>query len=72
MDTDSFILYIRIEDSYKYIAKDVQTRLYTSNYELEFNSITHETIIRTGITCKKIRLYKFIVFSCFEVGCDSL
>ena len=62
MDTDSFILYIRIEDSYKDIAKDVQTRFYTSNYELEFNSITHEAIIRTGITCNKIRLYTFIVF----------
>ena len=33
MDTDSFIAYIKTEDIY--MAKDVETRLYTSNYELD-------------------------------------
>ena len=34
MDTDSFIVYIKTDDIYKYIAEDVETRLDTSNYEL--------------------------------------
>ena len=33
MDTDSFTIYIETED--KDIAKDVETRFGTSNYELE-------------------------------------
>ena len=39
MDTDSFIVYIKTDDIYKDIIEDVETRLDTSNYELEFNSI---------------------------------
>ena len=39
MDTDSFIVYIKTDDIYKDIAKDVETRFDTSNYELECNSI---------------------------------
>ena len=35
MDTDSFIVYIKTEDLYVYIAKDVETRFDTSNYELD-------------------------------------
>ena len=35
MDTNGFILYIKTDDIYKYIAKDVQTRFDTSNYELD-------------------------------------
>ena len=35
MDTDSFIAYIKTNDIYKDIAKDVETRFDTSNYELE-------------------------------------
>ena len=35
MDTDSFIMYIKTEDIYVDIAKDVETRFDTSNYELE-------------------------------------
>ena len=38
MDTDSFILYIKTDDIYKDIAKDVETRFDTSNNELECNS----------------------------------
>ena len=34
MDTGSFIVYIKIEDIYKNIAEDVETRFDTSNYEL--------------------------------------
>ena len=35
MDKDSFIVYIKTEDIYSEIAKDVDTRLKTSNYELD-------------------------------------
>ena len=35
MDTDSFIVYIKIDDIYKDTAEDVETRFDTSNYELE-------------------------------------
>ena len=35
MDTDSFIVYIKANDIFKGIAKDVKTRFYTSNYELD-------------------------------------
>ena len=34
MDTDSFIVYIKTEDIYLDIAKDVEIRSDTSNYEL--------------------------------------
>ena len=34
MDTDNFIVYIIIDDIYKEIAEDVETRFDTSNYEL--------------------------------------
>ena len=35
MDTDSFIAYIQTDHIYKDIAEDVETRVDTSNYELE-------------------------------------
>ena len=35
MDTDSFIMNIKIEDFYKDIANDVEKRLDTSNYEVD-------------------------------------
>ena len=35
MDTSSFIVYVKTDDIYKDIALDVETRLDTSNYELE-------------------------------------
>ena len=35
MDTDSFIMYIKIEDFYKDIAKDVEKVYHTSNYTVE-------------------------------------
>ena len=35
MDTESFIVYIKTEEMYVDIAKDVETRFDTSNYELE-------------------------------------
>ena len=34
IDTDSFIVYIKRDDIYKYITEDVETRFDTSNYEL--------------------------------------
>ena len=34
MDTESFIIYVKTDTIYKDIAKDVETRLDTSNYEL--------------------------------------
>ena len=39
MDTDSFIVYIKTDDIFKYIPEDVETRFHTSNYELECNPI---------------------------------
>ena len=39
MDTDNFIVYIKIDDIYKDIAQDFETRFDTSNYELECNFI---------------------------------
>ena len=35
MDTDSFIVYIKTEDNYAHIVKDLEVRLDTSNYELD-------------------------------------
>ena len=35
MDTDSFIVYIKADDIYKDIDRDVETRFDTSNYELD-------------------------------------
>ena len=34
MDTDSFILHVKTEDFYKYIADDVEKRFDTSNYDV--------------------------------------
>ena len=34
MDTDSFIMHIKTEDFYKYIANDAEKRFDTSNYEV--------------------------------------
>ena len=33
-DTDSYIVYIKVDDIYKDIAEDVETRFDISNYEL--------------------------------------
>ena len=35
MDTDNFIAYIKTDDIYKDIVKDVKTRFDTSNYEID-------------------------------------
>ena len=35
MDTDSFIMYIKIEDAYEDIANDVEKKLNASNYAIE-------------------------------------
>ena len=34
MDTDCFIVYIKIDNIYKEIAKDLETRFDTSNFQL--------------------------------------
>ena len=39
MDADSFIVYIQTDAIYKDIAENVETRVDTSNYKLECNSI---------------------------------
>ena len=39
MDTDSFIHYIKTEEIYEDIEKNVETRLNTSNYELNRPSL---------------------------------
>ena len=33
-DIDSFIVHVKTDDIYEKIAEDVETRLYSSNYEL--------------------------------------
>ena len=33
-DTDGFIVHVKTDDIYEKIAEDVETRLYTLNYEL--------------------------------------
>ena len=35
MDTDSFIIHVKIDDTYKDIAEDFETRFDTSNFELD-------------------------------------
>ena len=35
MDTDCFIVHVKTEDIHKDIAEDVETRFYTSNFELD-------------------------------------
>ena len=35
MDTDSFIIHAKTECIYKHIAKDIETRFDTSNYEID-------------------------------------
>ena len=35
IDTDNFIVYIKTDDSYKEILKDVETRFDALNYELD-------------------------------------
>ena len=51
MDTDSFIVYIKTDDIYKYIAEDVETRFDTSNYEID-------RLLATGKNKKVIGLMK--------------
>ena len=35
MDTDSFIVHVKTEDIYKYIAENVEPRFDTSNFEID-------------------------------------
>ena len=35
METKRFIVYVKKEDIYKGIAEDVETKFYTSNYEID-------------------------------------
>ena len=39
MNTDSLIIYIKIEDIYNNITDDVEARFYIANYELEQSSL---------------------------------
>ena len=43
MQIDSLFVYVKTDDIYKDIAENVETRFYTSNYELECNFI--ETLL---------------------------
>ena len=56
MDTDSFILYIKADDIYKDIAKDIETGFNTSNYKLGCKSI--ERPLSKGRNKKVIGLMK--------------
>ena len=55
-DTDSFIVYIKAGDIYKYIAEDVEARFDNSNYELECISI--DRLLAKGKNKKVIGLMK--------------
>ena len=57
MHTDSFIVYLKIDDIYKDIAEDIETRFGTLNYELECNSI--EILLPKGKNQKVIGLMKY-------------
>ena len=50
MDTDSFIMHIKIEDFYKDIANDVEKRFDTSNYEVNRQSPTAKNKKLIGLT----------------------
>ena len=56
MDTDSFIVYIKIHGIYKDIAEDIETRFDTASYELECNPI--ERSLPNGKNKKVIGLSK--------------
>ena len=45
MDPGSVIVYIKTEDIYVDIAKDVETRFDTSNYELEISFLEEKQVI---------------------------
>ena len=53
MDTDSFVIYIKTEDFYKYIASDVETWFDTSNYDEK-----DKRPLSIGKNKKVIRLFK--------------
>ena len=50
MDIDSFIVYIKTEDIYVHIKKDVETRFDTSSYELDRPSSKGENKKVIGLT----------------------
>ena len=56
MDTDSFIVHIKTDNTYKDIAEDYETRFDTSNYDLECNS--NKRPLSKGINKKVIGLMK--------------
>ena len=47
MDRESFLIYIRIDDIYKDIAKDVETKLDTANYE-KIKKVTEVIKVKSG------------------------
>ena len=50
MDIDSFIIYVKTDNIYKYIAEDVETRFDTPNFEIDRPVLTEKN--------KKIELMK--------------
>ena len=52
MDTDSFTFHVLIDDVYKDIAENVETRFQTTNYEL--NKLLPKEKNQKGIGVKKI------------------
>ena len=49
MDTDTFIVYIKIGDIYVDIVKDVKRRFHTSNHELQRSLYVRNSCIFQGI-----------------------
>ena len=60
MDTDRFIVYIKAEDIYADIAKDVEERFDTSNYELDCVQLNEKIVI--GLTLIRLAFLR-IIFS---------
>ena len=68
MDTDSCIVYIKTEDIYLDIAKDVETRFHALNYELDRPLPTrkHKKSIHKDIFACLFSIHNIISLSCHE------
>ena len=45
MDTNRFIVHIKTDDNYNYIAEDVETRFDISNFELDWPYLEEKKVI---------------------------
>ena len=71
IDTDSFIVYIKTDNTYKDIAEDVRTRFDTSNYELDRPLSKGKNKIVTGLMKDKLEgkiMTKFVALKATTYG----